>query len=353
MTLRVIIAMSGGVDSSVAAVLLKQQGFDVIGIMLRLWNENNHDHNRCCAPDAMIKAKLFANKIEIPFYVIDVGNDFYKHVVQNFLDNTLSGVTPNPCIWCNQYIRWGVLLKQMRRFGASYLATGHYAKIKKTLNGMYQLKRSVDNNKDQTYFLYRLNQFQLSKTLLPLGHLKKDHVRQIAKNFDQEIANRPDSQDLCFLANKDYRTFVKRHSNKNPTYGDIKTTNGEIRGEHEGLEFYTIGQRKGLGISSKSPMYVIEKQIETNTLVVGTKSELRRTKFSIYQTNWISGEAPPTIFNAQVKIRYNSADIPAIITTTSMDQATVDLLQPIEGVTPGQSAVFYNDANCLGGGIIQ
>ena len=271
----VVVAMSGGVDSSVAAALLVKQGYPVTGMMLRLWSEpGSKVENRCCAPEAMVLARRVAEKLSIPFYVIPAQDVFYTTVIANFITELSQGLTPNPCLVCNRLIRWGLLWEQAAAIGANYLATGHYARLHRDESGVIQLLRGVDARKDQSYVLHVLNQQQLEHTMLPLGEFTKPQVRQLARDFALPVAERPDSQDLCFLGEEDYRSFLLRRAPFAPQPGPILDRNGQVLGEHPGLAFFTIGQRKGLGLSSPHPLYVLEKDLKKNALIVGPGSEL-------------------------------------------------------------------------------
>ncbi len=346
--------MSGGVDSSVAAALLKQQGHDVIGIMLRLWSEpGTQESNRCCTPEAMAQARRVAAILDIPFYPLDARDVFHNQVVSYFVDGYAQGTTPNPCLACNKHVRWTFLLQQATNLGADHLATGHYARVKHDINnGSYELLRAVDSAKDQSYILHVLDQDRLAHALFPLGELTKSQVRQLARDFDLPVAERPDSQDLCFLANGDYHSFLKRHAPEVEQSGPIISSNGNQLGQHAGIAFYTIGQRKGLGISSSEPLYVLDKNMNTNTLVVGTGSELGKSKLIAQDVRWLSGRAPSSQFRGQVKIRYKARE--AWATITEIDDQCLEILfdEPIRDITPGQAAVVYNGDVCLGGGII-
>ncbi len=252
---KVVVAMSGGVDSSVAAALLKQQGYEVIGMMLRLWSEpGKEDSNRCCTPNSMMQARRVAAKLDIPFYVVDAKDVFRKTVVQYFLDGYAAGETPNPCLVCNRTIRWEFLLDRALALGAEHLATGHYARTRKTEDGRIRLLRSVDETKDQSYVLHVLTQDKLQRAFFPVGEYPKSEIRQIAESFGLPTASRADSQDLCFLAGEDYRNFLQRNAPHINQPGDIVTPQGKVLGKHCGLANYTIGQRKGLGIASPVPL---------------------------------------------------------------------------------------------------
>lgn len=350
----VVIAMSGGVDSSIAAALLKEQGHNVIGMMMRLWSETGQESfNRCCTPEAMALARQVAGILDIPFYAIDAQDIFFDNVVQNFIQGYTQGITPNPCLECNRQIRWGFLLKHALSLGADYLATGHYVRKKTLHSNEHQLLRGIDPTKDQSYVLHVLNQNQLSKAIFPLGDYSKSSVREISKQLKLPISERSESQDLCFLAGGDYRNFLLRHSTDTIESGPILDLNGQVIGDHAGIPFYTIGQRKGLGISSKQPLYVIEKDIGRNALIVGNRSQLERLELIATSTNWIAGRSPESSFKATIKIRYRAKESSGIITPIGNNKVHIRFNMPHIGITPGQAAVFYNGDVCLGGGIIE
>lgn len=350
---KVVVAMSGGVDSSVAAALLKQQGYDVIGMMLRLWSEpGKEESNRCCTPDSMAQARRVAAKLDIPFYVVDAKDVFRETVVQYFLDGYARGETPNPCLVCNRSIRWEFLLNHALALGADFMATGHYARIQNSEFRILKLLRAVDESKDQSYVLHVLTQEKLRHALFPVGDYPKTEIRQIAESFGLPTASRKDSQDLCFLAGDDYRNFLARNAPQINQPGDVVTSDGKIIGQHNGLANYTIGQRKGLNLSSSVPLYVITKHAIRNTLVVGTADELGSTELTARDVNWLSGDAPSAPFRAQVKIRYTARAVPAEVTPLNSGQAKVQFEAPARDVTAGQAAVFYVGEEVLGGGII-
>jgi len=350
---KVVVAMSGGVDSSVAAALLKQQGYEVIGMMLRLWSEpGREDSNRCCTPDSMALARRVAAVLDIPFYVLDAKEVFRNTVVNYFLEGYARGETPNPCLMCNRQIRWEFLLNHALAFGADFMATGHYVRIRSE-SGSVQLLRAVDRLKDQSYVLHVLTQEKLKRALFPVGHYPKPEVRRIAESFGLPTASRHDSQDLCFLAGDDYRNFLQRHAVDMFKPGDIVTGDGEVLGGHNGLANYTIGQRKGLGISSPVPLYVITKNAERNILVVGTQEELGSRELIAGDVNWISGEAPGEVFRAQVKIRYTAKEADALVVPLADGQVKVEFDAPQRDITAGQAAVFYQGDVLLGGGFIR
>ncbi len=350
---KVVVAMSGGVDSSVAAVLLKEQGYDVIGMMLRLWSEpGKEDSNRCCTPDSMAQARRVAAKLDIPFYVIDAKDVFRETVVEYFLSGYARGETPNPCLVCNQKIRWTFLLDHALALGADFMATGHYVRIKKSGSGKSELLRAVDRSKDQSYVLHVLNQQKLKRALFPVGDYPKPEIRAIAEKHGLSTASRKDSQDLCFLAGDDYRNFLQRNAAEMLKPGEIVTRAGKVVGEHNGLANYTIGQRKGLGIASPVPLYVLTKHATSNTLVVGEADELGSRQLTARDVNWLSGEIPIEPFRAEVKIRYTAKEAEALITPIEENQAKVQFDAPQRDITAGQAAVFYQGDLMIGGGII-
>lgn len=349
----VVVAMSGGVDSSVAAALLVEQGYRVIGMMLRLWSEpGSEQYNRCCTPDAMAQARRVAAQLGVPFYAIDAKESFHSKVVKAFVDGYVEGVTPNPCLTCNRGIRWGLLLEQALSVGADFLATGHYVRLRKGVDGRFKLLRAVDENKDQSYVLSVLNQEQLSHSLFPLGEMSKPQVRQVARDLGLPVAERPESQDLCFLGNGDYRSFLARHAPEVRRPGVIRSRTGEVLGEHGGLAFYTIGQRKGLGLASPQPLYVLEKDVANNALIVGAKEELGQDQLTAARVNWVCGEAPQAPFRAQVKIRYKADPAWGVVTPLGEERFQVVFERPLRDITPGQAAVVYDGEEVRGGGII-
>lgn len=352
--LKVVVAMSGGVDSSVAAALLIDQGYEVIGMMLRLWSEKGKSTlNRCCTPDAMAQAKTVSRMLSIPFYAIDVQEEFYQQVVSQFIRDYKAGITPNPCLRCNRLIRWGHLFNLAMDVGADFMASGHYARIEKyNKTNKYILKRAIDREKDQSYVLHALNQEQLSHTIFPLGGYLKSQVRNLAHHYSLPVAERSESQDLCFIGNEKYTNFLIRQSPDIISPGDIKTLDGQILGKHMGLAFYTIGQRRGLNLNAPKPMYVVEKKLFTNELIVSTERNVGKFEFSVKEVNWIPEPPNEPDFHSKVQIRYRSIEIPGLIHQVSKNQAYVTLDQPAVDITPGQAAVFYSGDRCLGGGII-
>jgi tRNA-specific 2-thiouridylase len=350
---KVVVAMSGGVDSSVAAALLKEQGYDVIGMMLRLWSEpGKEESNRCCTPDSMAQARRVAAKLDIPFYVIDAKDVFHDTVVQYFLDGYARGETPNPCLICNRQIRWTFLLDHALALGADYMATGHYVRITRDENGKSTLLRAVDRSKDQSYVLHVLTQDKLKHALFPVGDYPKPEIRSIAEKHGLPTASRKDSQDLCFLAGEDYRSFLQRNAAEMLKPGEILRRDGRSVGAHTGLANYTIGQRKGLGIASPVPLYVLGKDAVSNTLIVGTQEELGSRELTARDVNWISGEAPQEAFRAEVKIRYTAKEAQALVTLLEGNRVRVAFDVPQRDITAGQAAVFFQGDGMIGGGII-
>lgn len=350
---RVVVAMSGGVDSSVAAALLVEQGYDVVGLMLRLWAEAGGAANRCCTPDAMADARRVANALGIPFYVRDYKDVFKSTVVDFFVEGYSQGVTPNPCIVCNRDIRFDRLLNEAIGLGGDYLATGHYARVRQAQDGTYQLLKGKDPGKDQSYMLYTMTQERLARLLFPVGEYSKDDIRQIAKDKKLPVFNRPDSQDLCFLGAGDYRSFLQRHAPEVIQPGPILNTGGQTLGRHKGLAFYTIGQRKGLGISAPQAMYVIKKDTGTNSLIVGTKEELGQQALVTGEVSYISGQPPTDAIRVTAKIRYKAREREATLTPLSDTRARLTFDTPLRDITPGQAVVFFNGEQTLGGGIIE
>ena len=345
--------MSGGVDSSVAAALLQQQGYEVIGMMLRLWSEPGREaSNRCCTPAAMSIARRVAGQLGIPFYAVDAQESFRNIVVQYFLDGYAAGGTPNPCLACNRQIRWEFLLERALALGADYMATGHYVRLVREDSQLVRLFEAVDKHKDQSYVLHVLNQDKLNHALFPLGELTKPEVRQIAADLKQPAATSKESQDLCFLAGQDYREFLQRYQPQLANSGPILDRAGNQLGEHDGLVNYTIGQRKGLGIAAAEPMYVLSKDQANNALIVGFANELGSRELLTETVNWLSGDPPKQTFNANVKIRYSASKASARVTPLPDGRAQVEFVDPVRDITPGQAAVFYVNGEVLGGGLI-
>ncbi|GMQ77763.1 MAG: tRNA 2-thiouridine(34) synthase MnmA [Anaerolineae bacterium] len=352
---RVVVAMSGGVDSSVTAALLAQEGYDVIGIMMRLWCAPSSGgpvvQNRCCTPNQIAVARRVADKLGIRLYVIDVQDHFFKSVVQYFINGHIRGETPNPCIACNKHIRFDYLLEQALSLGADYLATGHYARIFNK-HGVYQILKAKDNRKDQSYVLYVLQQYQLQHLIFPIGDYTKNEVKEIAEQFDLNVSAQDESMDLCFLTDGDYRKFLRARIPGEIKPGPIADQSGHLLGVHKGLQYYTIGQRKGLGIASNRPLYVLSKKIEGNKIIVGPHESLGRKALVASEVNWLSGEFPDRASGITVKIRYTADPVPASIRQMDNERLMIRFEQPVYGITAGQAAVIYQEYNCLGGGLI-
>jgi tRNA-specific 2-thiouridylase len=353
---RVVVAMSGGVDSSVAAALLVERGYDVVGMMMRLWSEETvagGAHNRCCTPDQMADARRIADKLKIPFYVLDTKDVFRNKIVSYFIEQHRQGFTPNPCIECNRHIRFDYLLNNALALDADYLATGHYARIAQGDDGVFQLKMGLDEHKDQSYVLSVMGQEQLSKTMFPVGEFAKPVVRELAACFGLPTASKKDSQDLCFLGDGDYRRFLRDHAPEVMNAGPIVRQDGAVVGEHNGLANYTIGQRKGLGVFGAEPLYVIGTNPAQNALIVGTAEELGSCELTAKRVNWVSGITPEAPFRAEVKIRYKAKPVPATVTPLEDNRMHIRFDAPLRDITAGQGAILYNGDVCLGGGIIE
>ncbi len=346
---KVVAALSGGVDSSVSAALLKEQGYEVIGLTLRLWTDPAHPP----ASRSEDAAQAAADRLGIPLHVVDVREVFYKQVVQFFLDGYAAGITPNPCVHCNRLVKWGVLLEQADALGADYLATGHYARKKVLPDGQIQLLRALDHAKDQTYVLHVLTQEKLARALFPIGEHTKPQTRKMAQSLALPAAQRAESQDLCFLAGEDYRDFIRRNAPQIAQPGPICDRSGKVLGTHRGLAYYTIGQRKGLNLSSPTPLYVLGKEPGTNTLVIGGEKELGSSELTAGQVNWISGRPPQEPFRAEVKTRYTARLAWAQVTPLGGGgEVRIKFEESQRDITPGQAAVFYDGDLLLGGGLI-
>ena len=353
MTQKVVVAMSGGVDSSVAAALLIKKGYEVIGIMLKLWAADcDLKENACCTPESISQARAVAAKLKIPFYVIDAKSDFKKKVVEQFIQSYQDGLTPNPCFACNQTIKWGFLLERAKQMGVELIATGHYAQIVKDHSGLFHLLKGADENKDQSYVLSGLTQEQLSRTLLPLGDLQKQEVRDFARSLGLTIADKPDSQDLCFVGKDGYRAFLQKYNEISYSSGMILSVDGKVLGEHHGLQNFTIGHRKGIGSGMGVPMYVVEKDAKRNVLIVGTKEQLGTNRIYAKCINWINTAAISEATSLHVKIRYKSKPAKCMISNIDNDVVAISLSELLDDVTPGQIAVIYNQNEVVGSAII-
>ncbi|MCS6774533.1 MAG: tRNA 2-thiouridine(34) synthase MnmA [Anaerolineae bacterium] len=361
---RVVVAMSGGVDSSVAAALLVQQGYDVVGIMLRLWAEEALDGdsaraNRCCTPEAVADARQIAELLGIPFYDVHAEAVFKQRVVDTWVEAYAKASTPNPCFTCNRSIRFGFLMQKARALGADFLATGHYARIRRddtTTPPCYRLLKGVDERKDQSYVLHVLGQADLARAMFPVGEYTKEQVRQLARAFGLPTAERPESQDLCFLTQGDYRGFLVRQKPEVARPGPILNTRGEIVGEHDGLPFYTIGQRRGLHIAPRSaraePLYVLRLDPDRNAVIVGTADELGFRTALVRAMHYVSGEAPREPLRCTAKIRYKAREAPGMLYPNPDGSARFEFDEPQRDLTPGQGLVCYLGDEVIGGGVI-
>lgn len=351
---KVVVAMSGGVDSSVAAALLVEKGYDVTGMMLRLWSEPGMEtHNRCCTPSAMGMAKQIAGQLDIPFYAIDAKDIFHEKVVSYFIDEYQKGTTPNPCYICNRNIRFEFLLNRALSLGARFLATGHYAQVIHSPNQLSILRKGLDPDKDQSYVLSVLNQKQLKHALFPIGGYTKSKVREIAAKLNLPSAKEKDSQDLCFLAGTDYSSFLRRNQVAIDFPGDFIDHEGKVVGRHQGLAFYTVGQRKRLGISTPVPLYVLEKNIAENTIRIGPKEMLGLNTLISSNVNWISTIPEETSFEGFVKIRYKAPSRPATIEKIEDNKIKISFDEEIRDITPGQAVVVYQGDQVICSGIIE
>lgn len=355
---KVVVGMSGGVDSSVAAYLLKEQGYDVIGVTMQIWQEEERqaveDEGGCCGLTAVDDARRVAAKLDIPYYVMNFKKEFKTKVIDYFIDEYLKGATPNPCIACNRYVKWESLLTKAMSIGADYIATGHYAKVlRHPETGRYTLALSDTQGKDQTYALYNLTQFQLEHTLMPLGSYEKDEIRNIARKIELVVADKPDSQDICFVPDGDYSAFIEKNINTPVREGNFVDKSGNVLGRHRGICNYTIGQRKGLGIALGVPAYVCSIDPERNEVVLGSNEDLFKREVLVRDFNWMAYDKPQegSSLRAMGKIRYSQKMSPCTLTVNN-DRVICEFDVPQRAVTPGQAAVFYIDGYVLGGGVI-
>ncbi|MFN8484478.1 MAG: tRNA 2-thiouridine(34) synthase MnmA [Anaerolineae bacterium] len=348
---RVVVAMSGGVDSSVVAALLVEQGYDVIGIMMRLWSEPDPTaENKCCSLEAVDDARHVAHRLGIPFYLLNFETVFKQWVVDFFTQEYAAGRTPNPCLACNGHIRFHFLLQHALSLGAAAMATGHYARVDQ-VDGRYRLLKGVDVAKDQSYVLHMLTQRELPHVMFPIGGFTKPEVRRMAEARGLPVASKHDSMELCFLADNNYRRFLQQHAPDALVPGPIVSTNGQTLGEHGGLPLYTLGQRKGLGIAAGEPLYVVGTDAARNAVIVGDASRLYRDRFFVRDVSWTNG-APDEPTAVEIKVRYKATPAPGVVTPLPDGRVEVALAEPQRAITPGQGAVFYRGDEALGGGII-
>ncbi|MEX0999647.1 MAG: tRNA 2-thiouridine(34) synthase MnmA [Thermodesulfobacteriota bacterium] len=352
---RIVVAMSGGVDSTTVAAILKQEGHEVIGITMQLLDYKDAEGG-CCSLDHVIDARRVAQELDIPHYVVNFIDSFKELVLKDYVAKYESGKTPIPCVLCNQYVKFDLLLKRAMELGADYLATGHYAKITNG-DGAYSLNKADDENKDQTYFLYTLKQKELSKLMFPLGSLKKDEVRELARSLNIKLAEKPDSTGVCFVPSDNYRDYLISQSAFTEKQGDIVNVEGEVLGKHRGIYSFTIGQRRGLGIATGKPMYVVGIEPKENRLIVGEEDKIYSNKLLAENISWVqtnnqielNSEEP---FEVRAKIRNRHREDDAVVTMKSDTQAEIEFINPQRAITPGQAVVLYQDKKVLGGGWI-
>lgn len=354
---RVVVGMSGGVDSSVAACLLKEQGYDVIGVTMQIWQEEDtcqiEEHGGCCGLSAVEDARRVAWTLGIPYYVMNFRQEFKEKVMDYFVAEYLRGRTPNPCIACNRYVKWESLLTRSLEIGADYIATGHYARIIRLPNGRYSIRNSVTAAKDQTYALYNLTQDQLAHTLMPVGAYSKDQIRAIAEDRGLAVAKKRDSQEICFIPDHDYAGFIDKTADKVPGEGNFIDASGRVIGRHKGITHYTVGQRKGLNLAMGHPVFVTAIRPETNEVVIGEHADVFSDTLTCTDLNWQSidglhGEEKRVL----AKIRYSHAGAPCVIRELPDGRVFCRFDEPQRAITPGQSVVFYEDDHVAGGGVI-
>lgn len=347
-----LIALSGGVDSSVAAYLSKEMGYDTCGITLKLNRSNDSEDNSCVDLNDIALAKQVCEQLGIEHKVIDFCPDFEKNVIDRFVNGYLIGETPNPCVDCNRYIKFPKMFELADEMGAEYVVTGHYANIEKS-GDRYLLKKGAFDMKDQSYVLYSLNQSQLSRIMFPIGNMKKDEVRQLASSLGFLNSNKPDSQDICFVKDNDYVSFIERRLSRKFDEGDFVDRDGNYIAKHKGIISYTIGQRKGLGIASTQPYYVIDKDVQNNRVILGRMEDQFRKSMSVKDVNFIPFDKLESDFRCSVKIRYKHSQTPALLTPLDDGRVQVVFDEPQKAVTKGQSAVFYDGDYVVGGGKIE
>jgi len=355
---KVVVGMSGGVDSSVAAYLLKEQGYEVIGVTMQIWQDEDEaaqqENGGCCGLSAVDDARRVAQDLGIPYYVMNFKAEFKKNVMDYFVHEYLCGRTPNPCIACNRYVKWESLLRRSLEIGADYIATGHYARIRRLENGRLALVKSATEAKDQTYALYNLTQAQLAHTLMPVGEYTKDEIRKLAGQIGLRVAHKPDSQEICFIPDHDYARFIKEHSREQLLKGNFVDLDGNILGQHEGITHYTIGQRKGLNLSMGRPVFVVEIRPETNEVVIGEANDVFSNILICSHLNWMAIQGLyGKEMDVTVKIRYSHKGAKATIREIGDDKVECQFEEPQRAITPGQAVVFYDGDYVVGGGIIE
>jgi tRNA-specific 2-thiouridylase len=354
---RVVVAMSGGVDSSVAAALLKERGCEVIGMTMQIWDyssftaQHGESFGTCCSLDDVYDARRVAESLDIPFYVVNFEKHFAEKVIGRFCDDYFNGRTPNPCVICNQVLKFEILLQRARELQADYLVTGHYARVVPD-DGQFVLRKGLDSNKDQSYFLFTLTQEQMRLVRFPLGEMTKDEVRGHATRLGLNVAEKPESQDICFVPDGDYVRFLEEQRGSGVMNGDIVHVDGQVLGRHQGTYRYTIGQRRGLGLAWPEPLYVVGIDAENRKVFVGEKQHLAVSHCLLGDLNWLV-EPPGLSFDASCRIRYRHREVPSTVTIFEDGSARVDFEEPQSGVTPGQAAVFYHGDRVLGGGWIE
>ncbi len=353
---RVVVGMSGGVDSSVAAYLLKEQGYDVIGVTMQIWQDENQcavqEKGGCCGLSAVEDARRVAGELGIPYYVMNFKKEFRSQVMDYFVKSYQEGKTPNPCIACNRYVKWESLLRRSMEIGADYIATGHYARICQGVDGRYAICNSVTAKKDQTYALYNLTQYQLAHTLMPVGEYHKEEIRQIAEKVGLVVASKPDSQEICFIPDHDYGKFIEEDTGHPSLPGDFVTADGQVIGRHKGIIHYTVGQRKGLNLAMGHPVFVTEIRPETNQVVIGEAEDVFSRELVCEQINFMGWGDLKEPARVLAKIRYSHAGAPATIYREGEDRIRCIFDEPVRAVTPGQAAVFYEDGRIVCGGEI-
>ncbi len=353
---KVVIGMSGGVDSSVAAWLLQRQGYEVMGVTMQIWQDEDPDteaeNGGCCGLSAVEDARRVASALGIPYYVMNFKKDFKERVIDYFMDEYLRGRTPNPCIACNRYVKWESLLQKSLAIGADFIATGHYAQVEQLPNGRYAVKRSKTAAKDQTYALYNLTQEQLSRTLMPVGAYTKEEIRSMAEELGLLVAKKPDSQEICFVPDKDYARFIEEHAGRKIPEGNFVWTDGTVIGRHKGITHYTVGQRKRLGLSMGRPVVVTKICPDTNEVVIGEEQDVFCQSLRANRLNWMAAEQPKGEARFLAKIRYNHKGALCSVRMTGEHEAECIFDEPVRAVTPGQAVVFYDGDYVAGGGTI-